>query len=546
MHIPFSPARNHAEEIANVRAGFEPDGTQIMRPMLPAALASGLGLTSLPLAQMVRYFLLVAALASVAQGAAAESFEPVDQRALNMMLRKQGSAAVFAHAFEAGDELSEFQFNAGHGVGAQIGEGRRFTRIPRADLNGPGEWASHFPKREGGANATSCVACHNVPIANGAGDIAQNVVLDPAHKGDPKLYLERNTLPIVALGPVQRAAEEMSLELSALREKAVMLACTTGRAEVALITKGVDFGSLVATRTDIEPCKGDLDTSGVTGVDVDLVVRAFGWKGNHATIRGFTRGALHNELGLQAVETVGAQDGDFDGVTEEITVGDLTALTMYMAALERPVSRIELADLGLDNLTDDERAKIERGTQAFAEVGCTSCHRPTMTLQSKMFSEPSHTPGFFDETFPDGSNPARHSFQGASAVTFDMTRDQPNNRIPQADGGVALLGALPVNAAGEPVLAWLSDFKRHDMGPALADPDAPLGIGAQMWLTRSLAGVGSTGPWLHDGRATTLSDAILAHGGAGQTSADGYAAAPDEDQEAIVAYLENLVIYKYE
>lgn len=50
----------------------------------------------------------------------------------------------------------------------------------------------------------------------------------------------------------------------------------------------------------------------------------FGWKGNHATIRDFTRNAAYNELGLQATELVGDMDGDFGGVTNELSVGDMT------------------------------------------------------------------------------------------------------------------------------------------------------------------------------------------------------------------------------
>ena len=91
----------------------------------------------------------------------------------------------------------------------------------------------------------------------------------------------------------------------------------------------------------------DIDTSRLDGIDADLVIRPFGWKGQEATIRSFTRNAAHNELGLQAVELVGSEDGDFDGVINELTVGDLTALAVYLAGLERPVSKIELADLDL-------------------------------------------------------------------------------------------------------------------------------------------------------------------------------------------------------
>ena len=65
-----------------------------------------------------------------------------------------------------------------------------------------------------------------------------------------------------------------------------------------------------------------------------------------------------------------------------------------------------------------------------------------------------------------------------------------------------------------------------------------------MFLTRSLAGVGSTGPWLHDGRATTLNEAILTHGGDATQSRDAYAALSTDVQVEIVTFLENLVIFQ--
>ncbi|KIN71262.1 hypothetical protein [Sulfitobacter guttiformis] len=142
-----------------------------------------------------------------------DTLKQVDQHHLNEQVTDgQGNVAYF-EAFEAGDALFEFDFTATHGVGANIGEGRRFTRFPRADLDGDQEWASHFPKREGGANATSCISCHNAPFANGAGGVAMNVVLDPDLTGDPSQYLEGNTTSLFALSTPQRLAEEMSAEL---------------------------------------------------------------------------------------------------------------------------------------------------------------------------------------------------------------------------------------------------------------------------------------------------------------------------------------------
>ena len=83
-----------------------------------------------------------------------------------------------------------------------------------------------------------------------------------------------------------------------------------------------------------------------------------------------------------------------------------------------------------------------------------------------------------------------------------------------------MLGGYPRDAEGRAVIQRYSDSRLHDMGPGLADPIDAYGIGASVWPTRGLAGVGSTGPWLHDGRATTLDEAILAHGGEAADSRD--------------------------
>lgn len=470
----------------------------------------------------------------------------IDQVALTKMIEDGKAAEAFQKAFDAGDELTEFSFDAARGVGAYIGEGRRFTRFPRADLSSPMEWATHFPKREGGANATSCIACHNAPFANGAGDIALNVVVDPAHTGDPTKYLERNTLPLFALGIPQRLAEEISSELFLKRDTALSNACRTGGSTAKLRSKGVDYGTLILTRTSQDPCVVETDSSGLNGIDDDLVIKPFGWKGNHSTIRAFTRNAAHNELGLQAEELVGDQDGDYDGVTRELTVGDITALVTYMAALERPVSKLELADLKLIELGPLERSDIQMGELLFTNVGCATCHSPSMTFKDTIYREPSVVPGFFDDEFPDGSDPEHRGFTQVNGIAFDLNGDQPNNIITLHGETVHHLGALEKDANGQPVARWFTDFKRHDMGPDLADPSDPLGLGAGKFLTRSLAGVGVTGPWLHDGRATTLAEAITSHGGEAADSTTAFMALQTLEQAKIITFLESLTMYQSE
>ena len=77
-------------------------------------------------------------------------------------------------------------------------------------------------------------------------------------------------------------------------------------------------------------------------------MRGFQWKGSIAFLRDFNRDASNQEMGMQSVELAGEnRDGDFDGVINELRVGDQTALAIYISAQPRPTTRQELARLGL-------------------------------------------------------------------------------------------------------------------------------------------------------------------------------------------------------
>ena len=70
-------------------------------------------------------------------------------------------------------------------------------------------------------------------------------------------------------------------------------------------------------------------------------------------------------LGLAALIGAGA-DGDFDGVADELTIGDMSALAVYLAAQPRPTTRLELDSLGLLDppLTPEEKARLSAQDQA--------------------------------------------------------------------------------------------------------------------------------------------------------------------------------------
>ncbi len=293
----------------------------------------------------------------------------------------------------------------------------------------------------------------------------------------------------------------------------------------------------------------EFDTTRVTGVDADLVVRPLQWKGAVVSVRDFNRGAAHNELGMQPVETTGAGvDGDFDGVTDEFSIGDMTAMAVYIAAQPRPTTRVELARLGLiEPLSTEEKRAIRRGRRMFRRAQCTACHKRSLRIEVPIFSEPSQSPHYRDAVFPSGQDPVAEGVDPANPVAFDLTKDLPDNIIRDAEGNVvASFGNFRRDRRGRAVIRLFGDLKRHDMGPELAETVDETGSGSSVWLTKELWGVGSTAPYLHDGRATTLTEAILAHGGEAAKSRDRFVSMTKRNQAALIAYLNNLVLFKIE
>jgi len=473
--------------------------------------------------------------------------EHLDQDTLVNLVRANHPADAFTTAFEHGDELFETEFRSIDGVGANVGDGSRFTRIPRADLKAAGQWAMHTPKRATGPNANSCTSCHIQLFDDGSGSAVSNVHRDPEHSGELGRFIQRNTPHTFALGALQRLAEEMTADLQKTRDLAGTQACSFGSATLELASKGVSFGNIRAVRGRATQCAVTYDTSNVAGVSADLIVRPFQWKGSIATIRDFNRDAANNEIGMQAVEFVGDDvDGDGDGVVNELTVGDITALTVYLAAQPRPTTKTELASLKLiDPLSSSEVAAIKAGASVFSGVGCASCHAPQLLLNDPIFTEPSRSPQYRDATFPAGQDPVARGVDPRAPITIDLTRDQPDNRILDAKGNVVFaLGSFARDAQGRAIIGVLGDLKRHNMGAQLAEAIDEVGTGESTFLTRNLWGVGSTAPYLHDGRASTLTEAILEHGGEASASRSAFMARPLADKEALIAFLNNQVLFK--
>jgi CxxC motif-containing protein (DUF1111 family) len=91
-----------------------------------------------------------------------------------------------------------------------------------------------------------------------------------------------------------------------------------------------------------------------------------------------------------------------------------------------------------------------------------------------------------------------------------------------------------------------TDMLLHDMGDLLSDARRDFAATGLEWRTPPLWGIGlvqvvSPGAtFLHDGRARTLAEAILWHGGEAEAARDAFRLAPKQQRDALIGFLETL------
>ena len=198
-------------------------------------------------------------------------------------------------------------------------------------------------------------------------------------------------------------------------------------------------------------------------------------------------------------------------------------------------------------LSSTLNAAINDGSAIFDREGCGSCHVRQLTVNDVIFREPSANANFRDpgNLFPNGRSYGASALDIANPVTFDITKDSPENtNIHTANGQT--LGSFVRDSSGHATIALFGDLRRHDMGAGLAEEIDEVGTGKSVFLTRTLWGVGSTAPYLHDGRAASLTEAILEHGGEALAARNAFAGDSTTAQQHLVAFLNNLVLFKSE
>lgn len=452
--------------------------------------------------------------------------EGIEQGFLGLNQIRRMGLEIFTGRFKKSDGLGDGPFDLDEWLENPIALGHRAT------LQGNGQLL-----RLNGLDAQSCNECHSIVShrtnppklgIGGVGGMVQNAVIMPslidvADSGDdrvtfapghePDLPLEADGIAdfngrfanppfLFGGGGVELLAKEMTADLQKLLEFAQDSPAGT---VVSLDTHDVHFGSLVSLGS------GDVDLSGIEGVgpkDTDgvapeevLVVRPFGRKGDNFSMRDFDRGAMPFHFGIQPVEVVdpdgiGGIDEDKDGIADEISVFDMSVLHVF--DVTNPVPRIL-------PLNPDQQA----GFDHFVDLGCASCHRPSLETQSR------HIPLAHPEIATD---PSANVYLEVDLVDvgFELA----------PDGGVFV-----------PLFA---DLKRHRMGPRLAESFEHAELEQDEFTTARLWGIADTAPYLHDGRATTLFEAIEFHGGEAQTARDAFLALPNVERRKLLKFLRRL------
>jgi hypothetical protein len=420
-----------------------------------------------------------------------------------------------ARAVRRGRQLFQRKFTIDQGFG------------PRVNFDSTGSIA--IDPSLGAGLVDSCAGCHGRP--RGSAGAGGNVVTRPDSRDAPHLF---------GLGLVEMLADEITADLRRIRSNAVAFAEQSHQpARRSLLSKGISYGSITGLPD------GNVDTSDVSGVDSDLRVRPFFAQGGTISIREFTVGAFKAEMGLEVpdpdlcaatdpvnpvVVTTPAGmvldpaldrierpavcdatvDHDGDGVVDEVDPALVDYLEFYLLNYFKP---------GTGRATD----RSQQGLALMRAADCTSCHHQSLKINvdrrvADVEVRHDEDRGIFNHLY-------------ATAAPLFQTIDD-GNEYPQQ---------RPVGA-GFQVKNIFTDLKRHDLGSAFYERQHD-GTLVTKFVTEPLWGVGTTAPYGHDGRSINLEEVILRHGGEAQASRDRFAALSPQEQDAIIDFLNTLVLF---
>jgi hypothetical protein len=430
-----------------------------------------------------------------------------------------------------------------------------------------------------GATTTSCGMCHNLPFRSpGSG----------GNTSEPIGY-GRNTPHLFGAGLLEMLGVQIRQKILNAHDEnrngwLDVPAETAGRRAVVEAAPGVqvDFGSLSDDNADgwpdLNPAikiffvdpegraqrrrpdrkAARLGDPGVVGYDLALGTFASS-AGDHQfpTLRSFVGGVLITIMGMAADDPTlfmglskpepwrsdlvwaGTSNAGARQANLELQAMAAQTLQRLAGSVSGTISQgeVDLLEWFLLNQPvpaqgpQDDRAL--RGRHLLDSMSCTGCHVASWALEPA--SEPLGYAGdrrFFN--LDVRYNQAANRLEGKLE---QLTREVEGPR------GARLL--VP-RRAGFEIREVFTDLLHHDVGERFHEPMHVQGrtFTFKRFRTPPLWGVGSTAPYGHDGRSATLDDVIRRHGGEAAPSAGAYLAASPEDREAVLRYLNSLVLYQ--
>jgi len=336
-------------------------------------------------------------------------------------------------------------------------------------------------------NVTACTACHEKPVLGGAAGRYRNFLLVRAVLNDGSSINEgvNGVQPQFTLGPGGRRPTDSGTNLEVTRNPIPFFG-------VGLLAEVPE--SEILKRQDANDADGD-GISGRANFDRGFVGR-FGRKAQTVSIEGFIRGPLFNHL----------------GITTDPLSDRLKAMLPVPSAVPESSSLSQLL---------------------FVRAAHAQVAAPEEPLKD-------------NDGVPDPEMSEQDLFD---LVSFAMLLAPPRPDPPTAETlagsqrfeqlGCTACHVRELQGPHGPLPAY-SDLLLHDMGPELADGIVMGLASGSEFRTQPLWGVGAVAPYLHDGRADTLDDAIRMHGGEAAASRDAYVALGPAEQEEVIAFLDSL------
>jgi mono/diheme cytochrome c family protein len=382
------------------------------------------------------------------------------------------------------------------------------------------EWQPNDPLAHGDGlgpvfNARSCVSCHFQGGVGGAGPNGFNVntyeilptdrnpdvrsgvlhadATQPQYRESQKLL--RGLFPIVKGQPAQRRVDPVSHcayvtppvpDFDPLKQSNVQTTALFGAGWIDRISSKAIGHNLNRQRASNVVREFNLDFSAIPAGRVHLLpdgrVGKFGWKAQFATLKEFVAAACANELGLgtpvrEQPKPLGAPG--YPDQPPDLDRKQFYNLVAFVETLPRPVE-VAPSDSA-------ERSRAERGKGLFGSIGCAVCHTPNLGGVKGVYSD---------------------------FLLHDVRDADPNGSGTDGYGN------------GPPPPNFPTVSENH---PKPTE-----------WKTPPLWGVADSAPYLHDGSARTLHEAITQHGGGARSVADAYRKLAAADQEALVAFLKTL------